>query len=267
MRSRYNTEGSIDYEADREIELLRHVDAELERLRRVDAETGGADGCIGDESLFKPTVKLLRKAGHLGAPVGDIARMTQMAPLSRTVDNFLKRFPTDKRVPRIVAILERIESTPEWTTPEAVSLLDDLTLIYEQLVEWASVTVAADEEDWDNRFRESAMGYNPTELFDPEELVRLSKLVKVPDQNGSRKRAKIRRLLWLICRAGAEKDTRFRYLLDDAELKQNDDPFNSIALGLAAYDYSVNGTQTALQFTWTHSPNNSRAAMFKKSFH
>lgn len=81
MRSRYNTEGSIDYEADREIELLRHVDAELERLRRVDAETGGADGCIGEESLFKPTVKLLRKAGHLGAPVGDIARMTQMTQM------------------------------------------------------------------------------------------------------------------------------------------------------------------------------------------
>jgi hypothetical protein len=76
MRSRYNPDGSIDYEADREIEMLRRVDAELERLRRMEAvaDGGGAPGLDAEESLFKPTVKLLKKAGHLIPPI----EMTQL---------------------------------------------------------------------------------------------------------------------------------------------------------------------------------------------
>ena len=34
MRSRYLPDGSIDYEADRVLEMLRHADEELERLQR-----------------------------------------------------------------------------------------------------------------------------------------------------------------------------------------------------------------------------------------
>jgi hypothetical protein len=76
MRSRYNPDGSIDYEADREIKMLRRVDAQLERLRRMDAvaDGGGAPGLDAEESLFRPTMKLLRKAGHLNPPAG----MTQL---------------------------------------------------------------------------------------------------------------------------------------------------------------------------------------------
>jgi hypothetical protein len=74
--------------------------------------------------------------------------------------------------------------------------------------------------------------YNPAEPFNREELVRLA---AHPQENP-------RRLMWLINRAGAEKDERFRYLLDQKELRKNP----SLDLSLAGYDYSVNGNQKAL---------------------
>ena len=38
MRSRYNPDGSVDYEADRMNEILRHADTELERQQREQAQ-------------------------------------------------------------------------------------------------------------------------------------------------------------------------------------------------------------------------------------
>lgn len=38
MRSRYLPDGSVDYEADRMLEILRHADTELERQQREQAQ-------------------------------------------------------------------------------------------------------------------------------------------------------------------------------------------------------------------------------------
>lgn len=72
------------------------------------------------------------------------------------------------------------------------------------------------------------------EPFNPDELVELAKHPK-SDSEG--------RLGRLILRAGAEKDTRFRYLLDQENLRENPE----LELELSAYDYSVNGNQKALE--------------------
>jgi hypothetical protein len=74
--------------------------------------------------------------------------------------------------------------------------------------------------------------YNAAEPFNREELVRLA---AHPQENP-------RRLMWLINRAGAEKDERFRYLLAQKELRENP----ALDLSLAGYDYSVNGNKKAL---------------------
>ena len=66
MRSRYNPDGSIDYEADRELEMLRLADQELERLRREEAETGEAV----HTSPFKKNPKAGKANGVGDSPYG-----------------------------------------------------------------------------------------------------------------------------------------------------------------------------------------------------
>ena len=72
------------------------------------------------------------------------------------------------------------------------------------------------------------------EPFNPDELVELAKHPK-NDSDG--------RLGRLILRAAAEKDARFRYLLEQENLSE--DP--ELELVLSAYDYAVNGKQKALE--------------------
>ena len=110
MRSRYNIDGSVDYEADREIEMLRHVDAELERLRRMEAEGGATPAFDSAESLFKPTVKLLKKAGHLNPPMDGMTEMTQ-----------LELFPMPGPMPeslRIPLAIQPAMGIPEFLKPK-----------------------------------------------------------------------------------------------------------------------------------------------------
>ncbi|HUF60522.1 MAG TPA: M56 family metallopeptidase [Verrucomicrobiales bacterium] len=85
--------------------------------------------------------------------------------------------------------------------------------------------------------------YDPREPFDPDELVTLANEFK-GEPKGSKDRAAIRRLSWLISRAGAEKNARFRYLLENAEMKKEE----SLALALAGFDYSVNGNIEGLEY-------------------
>jgi len=110
MRARYNIDGSVDYEAEREIEMLRHVDAELERLRRVEAEGGSSPAFGSEEPLFKPTVKLLKKAGHLNPPMAGMTEMTQ-----------LELFPTALPIPaslRIPLAIQPPTGIPEFLKPK-----------------------------------------------------------------------------------------------------------------------------------------------------
>ena len=89
--------------------------------------------------------------------------------------------------------------------------------------------------------------YNPGEPFDPEELTELAKDVAVGEDGpagfNARMRKRNRRLCWLISRAGAERDGRFRYLLKDEKLKED----AGVALALLGYDYAMNGNAEALQ--------------------
>lgn len=68
--------------------------------------------------------------------------------------------------------------------------------------------------------------------FDQEELARLA---EKPGKDP-------RRLTDLIHRAAAEKDVRFRYLVDQQNLRQEP----AMDLAVSAYDYAVNGNQKAL---------------------
>jgi tetratricopeptide (TPR) repeat protein len=82
-----------------------------------------------------------------------------------------------------------------------------------------------------------------TRAFDPEELARLAAApaAESPGTDSDRRF----RLKFLICRAAAEKAIRFRYLLDDERLRTD------FGLPLAAYDYSVNGNESALDYILT----------------
>lgn len=91
---------------------------------------------------------------------------------------------------------------------------------------------AESEKFWRQIFEASSSDYHATEVFDPAELTRLA---AEPKKN-------FRRLMWLINRAGAEKDTNFRYLLEQKDLRQD----AAVNLALLGYDYSVNGNGKAL---------------------
>ncbi len=75
------------------------------------------------------------------------------------------------------------------------------------------------------------------DLRDPLDADELRNLAANPKED--RFRLKI-----LICRAAADKDERFQYLLKTEGLR--DDPW--IDLPLAAYDYAVNGNEKALRY-------------------
>ena len=70
------------------------------------------------------------------------------------------------------------------------------------------------------------------EPFDPEQL---TELLAQPDSAR-------RRLADLIHRAAAEKDIRFRYMLEMEELRSE----QAFDLAVAAYDFAVNGTEESL---------------------
>ena len=74
--------------------------------------------------------------------------------------------------------------------------------------------------------------FSPLPPFDQEKL---ESLARDPSRN-------VHQLRDLIHRAAAERDTRFRYLLNQTGLR--DEP--ALDLALSAYDYSVNGNEKAL---------------------
>lgn len=70
--------------------------------------------------------------------------------------------------------------------------------------------------------------------FEPDSLVRLAEHPESGEAG---------QLVRLILRAGVEKDVRFQYLLAKKELRKNAE----VDLALLAFDYSVNGNQSALK--------------------
>jgi hypothetical protein len=58
----------------------------------------------------------------------------------------------------------------------------------------------------------------------------------------------VRSLMFMILQASVEKAGELQPLLKDEQLKRKDDEYHSLALALAAYDYSLNGNREALQF-------------------
>lgn len=85
---------------------------------------------------------------------------------------------------------------------------------------------------------ENGYEFAPLPPFDQEELDRMARS-EFKD---------LRRMADLVHRAAAEKDRRFLYLLDLPELRVESarDSAPSMELALAAYDYSVNGNEKAL---------------------
>ncbi|MEQ1853357.1 MAG: hypothetical protein ABMA01_17400, partial [Chthoniobacteraceae bacterium] len=77
--------------------------------------------------------------------------------------------------------------------------------------------------------------------YNPEATLKLAAKVK-------QSRGDIRELMVSILQAAAEKAAELQPLLQDEELKRRDDEHHSLALALAAYDYSLNGNRKALQF-------------------
>ena len=73
MRSRYNPDGSIDYDSDRALEILRHADEELARMHQAQQE---------EHSLG---------AHPVGGPaMGGVAKPTLVALAMPTITDFLK---------------------------------------------------------------------------------------------------------------------------------------------------------------------------------
>ena len=58
----------------------------------------------------------------------------------------------------------------------------------------------------------------------------------------------VRSLMFMILQGSVEKAVELQPLLKDEQLKRKDDEYHSLALALAAYDYSLNGNREALQF-------------------
>ena len=81
--------------------------------------------------------------------------------------------------------------------------------------------------------------YDPTEPYSRRELKSLA----------SHPRKNPRRLMWLINRAGAEKDTRVRFLLEKREDildRAGHVQAHGLALALHGYDFSINANTAAL---------------------
>jgi hypothetical protein len=81
------------------------------------------------QSLFKVWQAGARMDGKIpGGALGSLARAAA---------NFVKHNPTDERAPTLAKFLKRIDMSRDWTTAEAVALLDEVTAIYPSLPEWA----------------------------------------------------------------------------------------------------------------------------------
>jgi len=59
--------------------------------------------------------------------------------LAATVAYFIEHNPTGERAPKFTELLERIDTSRDWTQAEAVALLDDVTAIYETLPGWVGL--------------------------------------------------------------------------------------------------------------------------------
>ena len=73
MRSRYNPDGSIDYDADRALEILRHADEELARMHQAQQEGHS----LGAHPMG-------------GRAMGGMAKPTLAASAMPTITDFLK---------------------------------------------------------------------------------------------------------------------------------------------------------------------------------
>lgn len=120
-------------------------------------------------------------------------------------------------------------------------LIAGVTLLI--LTQCASPTEKGDRDqekiNWNLRFRALPTDYKPTEPFDRKELAHLA----------AHPRENPRRLMWLINRAGAEKDRRFLFLLEQSESlldQKNQGHTKAIALALAGYEFSLTGNPVAL---------------------
>jgi hypothetical protein len=88
MRSRYNPDGSVDYEADRMLEILRQADEELDRQQRAQAQqmAMGATHELEPRSTSEaptpnkvPTVPTIMD--FLKDPIAELARPPASPPL------------------------------------------------------------------------------------------------------------------------------------------------------------------------------------------
>lgn len=89
-------------------------------------------------------------------------------------------------------------------------------------------------EIWENETYEANLLGDVQKPYNPDSLLELAKYPE-RDSGGN--------LGDHILRAAAEKDTRFRYLLEQENLREDPD----LELVLSAYDYAVNGKQKSLE--------------------
>jgi hypothetical protein len=84
VRSRYSPDGSIDYDADRALEILRHADEELARMHQAHQEHS-FDACPG--IVAKPTPTLVVSGmptitDFLKDPMAELAKPILPDPLT-----------------------------------------------------------------------------------------------------------------------------------------------------------------------------------------
>ena len=87
MRSRYQPDGSVDYEADRMLEILRHADEELARQQREQAQQMAGHPMHADEPTRTPSSALSDNltaaptiTDFINDPIADLLKASALTP-------------------------------------------------------------------------------------------------------------------------------------------------------------------------------------------
>ena len=132
-------EGQVEVRLEDGSTVLLHAASGATRSRKLPLVTGetseaAATGKLhakdeSAQSLFKKWQDSARINGKIpGGALGSLARAAA---------RFIKHNPTDERAPKLAELLKRIDMSRDWTQPDALALLDDVTAIYANLPKWA----------------------------------------------------------------------------------------------------------------------------------
>jgi beta-lactamase regulating signal transducer with metallopeptidase domain len=102
----------------------------------VSGKTGGASA-KGNPMPDHKTAQALFKRWQATARINGKIPGGALRSLVKATSNFVEYNPTDKRSPKLAELLKRMDTSRDWTEAEAVSLLNDVTAVYDSLPSWA----------------------------------------------------------------------------------------------------------------------------------